>query len=170
MALHRITGVAAALLLSGCPIPTVDGNPDGGALRFEVGTFDEGGRFVAFPSPVLAATGNQGGIHVGIAYRLPEGGVGDLTFNLEVRRSTDGTLVSSSTRNFYVGYAGPGWTSEEVRVFMCPASSQGPLADAPLRFEVTATGRKTSGVLGSASTTATFLCPASFPMCDSRCW
>jgi hypothetical protein len=102
--------------------------------------------------------------------RLPEGSEVDLTFTLKVRRSTDGTLVSSSTRNFDVGYAGPGWTSEEGRVFMCPSSSQGPLADAPLRFEVTATGRKTAGVLGTASTTATFLCPPSSPMCDSRSW
>lgn len=170
MARHRFMRVAAALLLTGCPQPTLDGNPDGGELRFEIGTFDESGRFVTLPTALVGERGNQGGLHVGIGYRMPEGGVGDIAFNLKVLRVSDGALVSESTRDFSVGFAGPGWSSPDaVRVFMCPPRSQGPIVDVPLRFEVSATGAKTPGVLGSAAATATFQCPASFPTCDTAC-
>lgn len=170
MALSRIGWSAAALLLAACPGPAGDGNPDGGALRIELGGVDEGGRFQPLPPALVGERGQQGGIHVGVGLRMPEGGTGDLLFSLKVSRASDGALISETTREFNVGFAEPGWTSgEPLRVFMCPPRSPVPIVGTPLTFEVTATGRRTPGVLGRTVSTATFQCPLAYPSCDSAC-
>jgi hypothetical protein len=116
------------LTVSACgpPNPNPDGGllPDGGevAALLELGNTDESGAFVPFSTDAFAIPGSQGGFHINVMYKLPEGGVGPMTFEHRVVRASDGKLVSTGSRQWDLGlFRVSSWASPApVNVFMCP--------------------------------------------------
>lgn len=174
MTLRCALALVALGFLSACERgPTLpdggSGNPDGGSLAFDIGTVgDDGVGYAPMPTQLFGEPGSQGGFHVSVSYRLPEGGVGSITFSHAVRRSSDGVLVSRGSRVFDLGNASEqAWTAPEaVRVFMCPTPLGVDIVNQALRVEVTAADAS-GRVLGVSQAQTTFKCSSSY--CTSSC-
>jgi hypothetical protein len=166
--------IILALPLCGCPHgggqDGGSGNPDGGALHFDIGTADVANNlaYSAMTPQVAGQSGAQGGFHVYLMYRLPEGGVGSITFNHQARLASNGTLVSRGSRTYDLGSAPlSNWTSPDpVRVFMCPTPVGVNIVGQALTLEVTATD-DSGAQLGVSNTQTTFTCSSSY--CESTC-
>ena len=82
-----MTGVTLAAC--GPPNPNPDGGvPDGGeaGAPLVLSTLDENGATIPLTGDAFAIPGSQGGFHVNVLYTLPEGGVGEVTFEHRVVR------------------------------------------------------------------------------------
>jgi hypothetical protein len=169
--------VVAALSCWRCgpppPPPPPDASvPDAGIEGvIELGTTNDMGAFIALDGPIDGIPGSQGGFHVNVLYRLPEGAVGSITFEHQVRRVRDERLVSRGSRVFDVGLVRvPSWESPApVTVFMCPTPVGVDIIGEPLKFSITA--KDADGRVFAAGTgTATFRCgPSAGAFCVSIC-
>lgn len=172
--MRRLALTLAALLAAGCGQAGVQdggtGNPDGGALRFEIGTADVAHNFSYLPmgAQVVGQSGAQGGFHMYVMYRLPEGGVGNITFQHRARLVSDGTLVSKGSRMYELGNGPPQpWTADDpVRVFMCPTPVGVDIVGQAISLEVTATD-DSGAQLGVSKVQTTFTCESAY--CESTC-
>lgn len=167
--------MAAALVCAACgPLPPApDGGVDAGldAGAIELGTTGADGGFVPLEGPVDGIPGSQGGFHVNVLYRLPEGGSGQLTFEHQVRRIRDERLVSRGSRLYDLGQlrSAPWETADPVTVFMCPTPIGVDIIGEALRFSVTAKDAQ-GRVVGAGSSVATFRCgSASGAFCEAIC-
>lgn len=168
--------VVAALSCLRCgppPPPPADGGvPDAGIDGVIVlGTTDDQGAFVPLEGPVDGIPGSQGGFHVNVLYRLPEGAAGSITFEHQVRRVRDERLVSRGSRTYDVGLTRvPTWeTPSPVTVFMCPTPVGVDIIGEPLRFSVTVKDGE-GRPFATGSSTATFRCGSSAgAFCASIC-
>lgn len=175
MRLRPAVLVAAASLMAACgpPNPTPDGGTDAGDLiaPLELGTTDSMGAFVALTGDVNATPGAQGGFHVNVLYKLPQGGVGTVTFEHRVVRAADDKLVSLGSREWDLGlFKVSSWSSPNpVNVFICPTPVGIDVIGKELVFTVKA--KDSNGkTLASGSARATFRCgPNGGAFCDSIC-
>lgn len=167
---------ALVLLTTACgpPNPNPDGGvlPDGGpSALIELGTTDADGGFVPLTGDVDAIAGSQGGFHVNVLYKLPEGAVGQVTFDHRVVRVSDDKLVSLGSRQFDVGlFYVSSWASPApVNVFMCPTPVGVDVIGHELLF--TTKAKDSSGrVFAAGSAKATFRCGATAgAYCASVC-
>lgn len=164
----RIAGTLLLLLgLAGCD--PIDPRPDGGVLPdggeaggpMELGTTDSAGAFTALGGDIDAIPGSQGGFHLDLLYRLPQGGQGPVTFEHRVVRARDNTLVSRGTRQWDLGlFLVAPWTSPTaVNVFMCPTPVGVDVIGEELFFTVKARDAK-GRLLAEGTGRATFRCGA----------
>lgn len=173
----RLPALLALALAGACgpPTPNPDGGtlPDGGEVvaALELGTTDSAGSFVPLTGDVDATPGSQGGFHINVLYKLPEGGVGQVTFEHRVVRATDDKLVSRGSRDWDLGlFKVASWASPSpVNVFICPTPVGIDVIGKELIFTVKAkdsAGRS----LATGSARATFRCgPNGGAFCDSIC-
>lgn len=177
MRLRPVLPLAAMLLVAACgpPNPNPDGGtlPDGGELvaALELGTTDSSGGFVLLTGDVNATPGSQGGFHINVLYKLPEGGVGTVTFEHRVVRAADDKLVSLGSREWDLGlFKVNSWSSPNpVNVFICPTPVGIDVIGKELLFTVKAKD-STGKTLASGTARATFRCgPNGGAFCDSIC-
>ncbi|MBL8918770.1 MAG: hypothetical protein JNJ54_07935 [Myxococcaceae bacterium] len=170
----RRAAVLLAVVFAACgpPGPTPDGGVDAGPEQeLTLGTTGPDGGFVALGGlEVDAIPGSQGGFHVNLLYTLPAGGVGTLTFDHRVVRTSDQKLVSLGTRTYDLPASGVAWTtSTPVTVFMCPTPVGVDIIGKELLFSVKAKDAAGNPV-GAGSARATFRCgSAGGTFCESIC-
>jgi len=169
--------VMAVVTMAACGPPNP--NPDGGALPdggdvvapLELSTTDENGAFVPLTGDAFAVPGSQGGFHVNVLYKLPEGGVGEVTFEHRVVRASDDKLVSTGSRQWDLGlFRVASWASpSSVNVFMCPTPVGVDVIDRELLFTVKAKDAM-GRVLAAGTARATFRCgPNAGSYCTNIC-
>lgn len=159
----------------GPPNPNPDGGvlPDGGEVvaPLELSTTDQNGGSVPLTSDAFATPGSQGGFHVNVFYKLPEGGVGEVTFEHRVVRASDDKLVSTGSRQWDLGlFRVSSWESPApVNVFMCPTPVGVDVIDRELLFTVKAKDAM-GRVLAAGTARATFRCgPNAGTYCTNIC-
>ncbi len=168
--------VMAGVSMAACgpPNPNPDGGlPDGGEIvaALELGTTDADGGFLPLSGDAFAIAGSQGGYHVNVLYKLPEGGVGQVTIEHRVVRASDDKLVSTGSRQWDLGlFFVSSWASPTpVNVFMCPTPVGIDVIDRELLFTVKAKNDK-GRILAAGTARATFRCgPSAGSYCANIC-
>lgn len=169
------------LLLCACPTPEPTPSPlddpdsgvigpsqwaDGGLdLGTAVTSIDGTESFAALTAETVLHQGPQGGFHVPIMVRTQGHTEPNVTFDIRVRRSSDGLLLSRTSPSYY-DISGT-WFSSSNFLFLCPPSAGVNLDGAEVVFEVTAS-RSNSMLLTVARAKTVLRCGGS-SQCQSIC-
>ena len=155
--MRRFGAVLAMAVLAGC------NPPDPGACELALGTAPEGGTgFSEMPLEAEMTPGGQGGFHVWLAYRIKNAPLGTVKAAHEVRRASDGKLLSRGERKLDVGLAdGDGWWQSDTATpaFLCPTPLGVTVIDLPATVEVTLTDAQ-GATLDTQTVSTRLVCPA----------
>ncbi|HEX2551855.1 MAG TPA: hypothetical protein VHK64_09710 [Nocardioidaceae bacterium] len=155
----RFRAALAVVLLAGCG----KGHVDPPACELALGTaLQSGTGFVEMPLETEMTPGGQGGFHVWLAYRIKNAPEGSLKASHEVRRESDGKLLSRGDRKLEVtGYDDDGWWTSDTATpaFLCPTPLGVTVIDLPATIDVTLSDAD-GNTLATQRVSTKLVCPA----------
>ena len=156
--MRLFSAALAVLVLAGCGKPI---DPAAGELALGTSPQDGTG-FAEMPLEAQMTPGAQGGFHVWLAYRIKNAPLGTLKAAHQVRRASDGKLLSRGERKLEVGVPGDdGWWQSDTAtpVFLCPTPLGVTVIDLAATIEVTLTDSDGS-TFDTQTVSTKLVCPA----------